>query len=394
MPARESVSWLLLSLITLIYWIAPQSVRLLYSIRLAEFGASDLMIGVIVGGSTVVSLLLAVPSGYLLDALNGRLVLVVTSALLAVVTGAFAWAPSALWIGVLMLLQATLSMWVWLALQANITYVNDRPRSERQLNAFSLAWGIGMAAGPALVAAIYDVAGFEYASLGCFALVVMGTLAAPFTPNVNRLRAATAGEVEGESASGKRSFRSTLRASMQDPVIVPIMVCGFINIYVFSLRTSFYPVFLERIGLSLSMIGTLLSIIGATSVAVRLILPWGVRRFGNLRLLIWTTWVVIAGMALIPVSPHLAVQVCAAVMVGIGLGSNPVISVNILAASKETAPGIAMGLRLLANRIGQVVQPLIFGGVAAVATLTVAFPASAVLLGLTTVWAARRLRRV
>lgn len=393
MPPAPLVSWLLLSFVTLIYWIAPQSVRLLYAIRLAEFGSSDLLIGVIVGGSTVASLLLAVPSGYLIDRLDGRLALFSCSLLLALVSAAFAVAREPLHIAVLMLLQAVLSMWVWLTLQAAITYAGDHPTGVRQLNIFSLAWGVGMAAGPVLVAGVYDAADFETMALLCAGMIAIGTAAVPFTPNVKELRAAPSMDAHGTSTPEQASLAKTLRDALRDPIIIPIMVCGFVNIYVFSLRISFYPVFLERVGLPLSLVGTLLSIIGITSLAVRIILPWAVGRFGNLRLLIWSTWVAIGGLVVVPTSPTLPVQVCAAIMIGTGLGSNPVISVNLLASTCRTPPGIAMGLRLLSNRAGQVVQPVVFGAVAASVGLVWAFPISGVLLGATTIWVSSRLSR-
>lgn len=393
MPRRESVSWILLSVITMIYWVGPQSVRMLYALRLDEFGASDLLIGLIVGGSIVASLILAVPSGYILDGLNGRTTLFVTHALLAVVTVGFAWAPSLWWLSSLMLLQAVLSMWVWLVLQANITYVSSRPSAAWHLNLFSLGWGFGMAVGPAAVAWIYDGWGFQVMALCSFALVAVGVLIVPFTPNVNRLRTADV-SADASETSERPGFWDSLRRSMRDPVIIPIMVCGFVNLYVFSVRLSFYPVYLERIGVSLSFVGVLLSVIGGASLAVRFVLPLAIRRYGNTSLLIWSTWVAIVGLALIPVSSHSAVQITAAVMIGIGLGANPVISVNLLAASRETAPGVAMGLRLLSNRIGQVTQPLVFGGVAGVLGLAWAFPLSAVLLGVTTAWVSWRLGRL
>lgn len=393
MPRRESATWLLLSLITMLYWLAPQSVRLLYAIRLAEFGASDLMIGLIVGGSTMVSLVLAVPSGYLLDKLDGRRVLLLSTLALAFVTLGFTWAPSPAWMAGLMLLQAVLSMWVWLVLQANITYVGGRPSAGRQLNAFSLAWGLGMAAGPVLVARVYDAASFEAMSVICFVMVLVGALASPFTPDVRRLRSRPPAADGSPHEHTPLGLRATFLASLRDPVIVPIMACGFVNVYVFSLRSSFYPVYLERIGISLSMVGVLLSVIGVTSLGIRVLLPLGVRRFGNVRLLIWSTWVVIVGLAMVPASAGLVLQVTAAVLIGVGLGSNPVISVNMLAGTRETAPGIAMGLRLLSNRAGQVTQPLVFGGVAGVASLGLAFPVSALLLSVTTLWVSTRLRR-
>ena len=388
--------WAFVSLVTLIYWLGPQSIRLFYPLELQELGASDFTIGVGVGVGSIAGLLLAVPSGYFLDSINSQRFLIFTTCGLAVTTGCFALVQSVITMIGLMFLQGMFQMWVWLALQSMITRVGSGPRSLRQLSMFSLAWGIGLAAGPSVAAWVYGTWGFDVLSLTCGLFVLAGTVSALFLPHALRqVRSADVGqEVAGDEAQPGVGIVAALRRSFHDPVVIAVMVSSFVNLFVQSLRLSFYPVFLERGDVSVNMIGLLLSAIGASSLVIRVFLPTVVRRYGQVKPLLVSTWIAIVGVSMTPLSYNLVFLFVGALMIGAGLGANPPITVNLLAESGGRDNGIAVALRMVANRTAQVVQPLLFGGLAALAGLAMAFPVSGVLLGGAAVWMARRLKNI
>jgi len=75
-----------------------------------------------------------------------------------------------------------------------------------------------------------------------------------------------------------------------------------------------------------------------------------------------------------PVSSSYWFLLVAALFIGVGLGANPPITVNLVAEHSDAGErGVAVGLRLVANRSGQVVQPMVFGGIASVVGLALAF---------------------
>ena len=135
----------------------------------------------------------------------------------------------------------------------------------------------------------------------------------------------------------------------------------------------------------------LLSTIGVSSLVVRFFLPALIRRFGLVKPLIWSTWMAIIGVAMTPLSSNTAFLVVGAVMMGAGLGANPPITINLLAGAEDEDRGVAVGLRMVANRSAQVLQPIVYGNIASLIGLGVAFPISGVLLGATAIWMARRL---
>lgn len=378
--------WAFVSLVTLIYWLGPQSVRLFYPLQLKQLGASDLVIGFGAAASSVAGLVLAVPSGYLLGRFDARRVLVGSTFGLAMTTGAFVLVSTVGQMILLMFVQGFFQMWVWLVLQQMMTRVGTGEAALQQLSLFSLAWGIGLAAGPSVGAWIYDAWGFQTLNIGCFLFTMCGVLGALLTPAVLR-------EPEAPATSGpeQRRLLGTLRASFDDPVVVGVMVSTFVNIFVQSLRTSFYSLFLQQIGASLALIGLLLSTIGGASLVVRFALPALIRRFGLVKPLIWSTWTAIVGVAMTPLSSNVVFLLVGAVMIGAGLGANPPITINLLAGAEDADRGVAVGLRMVANRSAQVLQPIVYGNIAALIGLALAFPISGVLLGATAIWMARRL---
>jgi MFS family permease len=377
--------WALVSLATLIYWVGPQAVRLFYPLRMHDLGASDLVIGLVVGASAVAGLLLAVPSGYFLDRLESRTVLTWSTLGLSVTTGAFVFADSIASMAVLMLTQGLFQMWVWLVLQEIMTHVGRSAIPRSQLSLFSLAWGVGLAAGPSIGAYAYDQLGFSSLNIGCCLLTLMGVMAALALPRTGHR--ATDASGKGERDVG---LTAALRRTSSNPVVVGVMIAGFVNIFVGSLRSSFYSLFLQRHGVALSTIGICLSAVGVASLAVRIVLPMVTRRLGLIQPLVWSTVVAIAGVGLTPFAVNTPLLILGAVMIGAGLGANPPITVQLLAGAVDDR-GVAVGMRMVANRLAQVVQPVSMGLLAATLGLGASFPLAAALLLLPTAWMARRL---
>lgn len=389
-PALRALSsrWALLSLVTALYWLGNQGLRPFLPIRLQELGASDPLIGAAVAGYSIIGLVLAIPSGRLLDRLPQHRLLVGAMVGLAVSTTVMPFTRSLLLLSLLMLLNGAFGMWVWLLLQSMITRTGDGERRRRQLALFSLTWGVGLAAGPTLGAFVYDRTGFTQLCLFVSALTLIGGVSGLFVPPVTRVD----GDAEGQTGADA-GVRAALVRALENPVLVTVLLSSFINLFVFSMRISFYPVYLERAGVSLTQIGLLLSVIGFSSLAVRAVLPGIERRFGTLRVLIWSTWSAIIGAASIPLTTQIEVLFVGALMIGVGLGANPPITVNLVAEhSDERDRGLAVALRMVANRSAQVAQPLVFGATAAFVPLALAFPLSGVLLAGMTVWMSRRLR--
>lgn len=379
--------WAFASAATFLYWFAAHELRPLVTLRLDDLGASDAFIGATVAAYPFFSLFLAIPGGRLVDRLGVVRVLVVSLAGMAVVGVAYALATSPLQILLIQIANGVVELGVWLALQALVTHSGSGRFLRAQLALFSLAWGVGIAVGPIVGAAVFDLAGFQvlgWIYAGCALAALVCGVAVPYR-----------GREEAEAgAPGSGPLLGGVRVILARPAVLAVLASTFVALYIQSLRLSFYPLFLEREGIPVSQIGVLLSVMGVSSLAIRFPLPALLERFGPERVLLWSMWLAVAAVALTPWLDFVWALGLAAIAIGIGYGVNPPVTVELIAKDTEPAErGLAMGIRVTSNRLAQIVQPLVFGAFASALGMAAAFPASGVLLGALVAWVARESRR-
>ncbi|MBA3621058.1 MAG: MFS transporter [Euzebyales bacterium] len=379
--------WALAAAATLLYWFAAHSLRPLVTLRLDELGASDAKTGLIVAAYSFVSLFVALPAGRVVDRLGVFRVLGAALVGMALIGIGYALATTPDHIFVLQVVNGVVELFVWLALQAMVSHAGSGSFLTRQLSLFSLAWGVGIAVGPILGAAVYARYGFAplgglYAGLSLLALVGL------LVPDQG-LRQHQAPSAE------QRSSAATVRRITARPAVKGVLLSSFVALYVNSIKMSFYPLFLERAGLSVPRIGVLLSVIGVASLAVRVVLPAALRRWDPGSVLVWSMWASVLPIAVTPWLGAYWALAAAAALIGLGYGVNPPVTVQLMALHTEPAErGLAMGLRVTSNRLAQVAQPLVFGALISTVGMAAAFPASGVLLGALTLWAGSEASRM
>jgi MFS family permease len=358
-------------------------------IRMSALGASDLDIGVAVGARGLLPFLLALSLGRIADRLGGRQLLVPSMVLMLVVGLLHGVAETPLTFAVLQALFGLSTVGVWITLQAVITHAGTGAALRTHLAFFSFMWGLGIAVGPVLGAVLYDGFGFRALTYG-FALITatvgLSALVIPW---------ATARAAE-RAAADAAPFWQSVGSVARRPAVRSVLLASFATQYTFSIRNSFYPVVLERNGVGVTEIGLLLSVAGFASLAIRMVLPLLLRRFRSGPLLVATT---LSGAIAITATPVLGsvmpALLVAAIVMGIAVGVNPPITVELLARYTTAAErGLSAGMRVMVNRGAQVLQPLVFGSIAAVGGALAAWPASAVILGALTASMARALRQV
>lgn len=372
--------WAFVSAATLLYWTGAHALRPLLPLRLDALGASEVVIGAVVALFPLSSLGLAIPGGRLVDRVGVRRVLVVGLLGMALCGLGFAVAAST---PVLALLTAGIGLAelaAWISLQALASAGGTGGFLTRQLAVFSLAWGGGIAVGPIVGSALYDRSGFL--GVGAFYLLcgALGAILVAFAPRVDAVS-------RGGDAGSIRSGVATMWASA--PVRVTLL-SSFVALFVYGVKSSFLPLYLERAGLSVPRIGMVLSAMGVASLAIRVPLPAIQRRIGALPALFASMWLALVPMTLVPFVDGFVAWLSLGILSGIGLGINPPVTVELMARYTDaTQRGLAMGLRLTANRVAQVVQPVVFGGVVTVAGFPSAFAAAGTLLAGVTAWAHR-----
>ncbi len=357
--------WALVSLAALLYWIASHSLRPFVVVRLDELGASAQEVGLVAAAYAFVALFLAIPGGRAIDRLGTKRVLYVSLAAMTALGVAYAAASTILQLLVLQVVNGVVELFVWLAIQTLATGAGRGDTLARHLSLFSFMWGLGIAVGPAVGGLVYDRFGWSALALtyaGTAALMLLAAILAPDRP--------------GLRARGGRLGRDAWQTA-RTPAIRTTLLSSFVVMYVISIKSTFYPLALQERGVSVPVIGLLLSIMGIASLAVRPALPLLTRRLGAGTVMVIGTVVGVVGISLTPWLLHPALLVAAALVTGAGYGSNPPVVMQLLTEhSSDADRGLVMGLRATAGRLSQVVQPLAFGGLAALAGMAAAFPIS------------------
>ncbi|MGH3664767.1 MAG: MFS transporter [Egibacteraceae bacterium] len=362
--------WTFLSLASLCYWTGTQALRPMVALRLADLGSGDAVIGFVLGLHSFVTFFIAVPSGRLTDQIGLRRALLAGLAGMALAGVAFARFGSVWQLAVVLMVAGVAELGAWVAMQALASHAGTGQMLRRQLALFSFAWGAGLAFGPALGGALYARAGFAWVGVSYAVAAVVGGVGGALLPG------------PGDSGRDRPqvSMLSAVGQMWRSAPVKSVLLSSFVVLFVYGIRNSFYPLLLERRGVAINQIGLLLSTIGVASLLIRIPLPSMLRRAGAERTLIASMWTAIIAITLTPWLGSLWLYV-GAVCIGIGLGVNPPVTMELMAVHTAAHErGLAMGLRVGSNRLAQMVQPVLFGAVAAAAGLPAAFMAGGAFL--------------
>jgi MFS family permease len=158
------------------------------------------------------------------------------------------------------------------------------------------------------------------------------------------------------------------------PAVAVVAIGSVLNIATGAIQSSFYIAYLEKIGLSGSLIGILVATANVTALAGTVGVTWLMRRIGGVRLLNTS---VIGSIIAIMVTPFLvtfAPLMVTSILRGWCQGIVQPLMISIPAkAVPADSQGISVGLRISLNRLVQTLLPLVMGGVVNVIGLEASF---------------------
>jgi MFS family permease len=370
--------WGLVSVATLLYWTGAHALRPLLPLRLDALGASEAVVGFVVALFPLSSLGLAIPSGRLVDRIGVQRMLVAGFVGMAITGAGFALSTSTATIAVLTAAIGLTELATWIALQSLASAAGTGEFLTKQLALFSLAWGVGLAGGPMLGAVVYDRFGFALVGtlyLTCGAVALLCIWRAPRVV------------IGAHGAVARIRTRDGIRSMWAAAPIRATLLSSFVVLFVIGVKGSFLPLYLERAGLSVPRIGVVLSAMGVAALVIRIPLPWFLRRYGAAPTLVASMWLALVPMTMMPAVQGFGLWLALGIVCGLGLGINPPVTVELMAQHTDASVrGLAMGLRLTANRVAQIIQPVFFGAVISTAGFGAAFALSGGALAAVTGW--------
>jgi len=177
--------------------------------------------------------------------------------------------------------------------------------------------------------------------------------------------------------AGDRAFKPGA-ASRVSAIPNPVRVLGYnpymgraflVSILVLmgkDLYLAYFPVLAISAGMSASLIGLIISLHNGGAVVVRFTMLPLVRLLGKNRVIVLS--VVLSGVLflLLPLSGDPLVMAAISIGIGLGLGvGQPLATTRTMNLSPPDKIGEVLGVRIAANRLTQVVTPLMIGGVVA-----------------------------
>ena len=334
-------------------------------------GTPAYMIGLVMGARHFLPVLFAIHSGTLMDRLGPRRVMMVCGVLATLIPLAYP-LTSLLWlVTVLQTLLGFAASTCWVGAQ---TVVGQRMRGDAATaSRLSFAVQIGTLVSPAIAGSAWDWLG-DWGAFGFMSIWGLGLLGSALLLPKEEGEPGRARVSRGILMPRWRDYWETGRM-MREPAIAVVVIGSMLNIVSAGIEGSFYVVYLEKIGISATLMGVLLAIAGAAAAVGCLMVGWFARRLdGFWLLMIWVS-VPILSLAVTPFCDSFLALALFAVLRGLGWGWGQPLMITLLAnAAPAATQGRCVALRNTANRLTNSILPVVMGAVVEMAGLEASFP--------------------
>lgn len=233
--------------------------------------------------------------------------------------------------------------------------VNEKNNRDSNVMKFSLGMALGSFLGPFIGGFFSEKLGYQQAflslSIGCLIAMLLSFL----------IIESRGKEVQGHDHKKIGNTIVLLKeANFRKVILIGVLILFGKDIY-----TAFFPLLGLEFGLSNSMIGIIISINALAGIIIRWSLPILLKKFLKTNIIVGS--ILLSGLCMfaLPFNGHSFVLTILSFILGIGLGIGQPLSISatIQYLPKERV-GEGLGLRLSANRLTQLLSPLIVGGIA------------------------------
>ena len=351
--------------------------RPLVSYLALSLGAGAAELGIIASSFAVLAIAGAIPLGRLIDRVGERRVMI-TGAIVCLAVCATL--PAIRSLPGLALAQAGLGIGQMMAVVGAHTMLANREPVEKRafrIGLYTSAASLGHALGPAFVGI---VAGDRLTETASTAALVGAAVAS----GVAALCIALV------PASPRHHFEHTDRpvrpasvlGTLRLPGMVPALTAGIVALTAVDLLVAYLPAYGEERRITPQIVGFMLATLAFAQMTSRLALGRLLDRFGHVAVLVGS--IVLAGIVIPGLLAPLGEPALIALMAiaGLGLGlAQPLTLVWVAIATPPESRGLAMGVRMGGNRLGQLLVPVGVGATAGQLGVGAIFLAVAGMLG-------------
>jgi MFS family permease len=331
---------------------------------LVSQGASIDVVGVIIGCSGILPLLVSLHAGALADQ-RGPVLVAQASVLLFGLAGVVLATLHPVWaVAVAYTLMSVANIGFAIAPQAIVAAASTPATRVRNYGYYSLWNSAGAVVGPVLGGCVAGHFGYRAAFALVWILMVpsfWANVSMRFVPPASRHVAfATAHRLVGAIARQRG--------------VAGVLFISFMMVWAQQLQQAFYPIYLHRVGLSTILIGFVVAAISLSSMLVRSVLTRAVEWLGYRWLLLGATALVAVALGMTPLFHRFWPLVLLSGLMGASLGITQPLSMSLMAESVAAEFwGVAFGIRQGVQRVASITSPMVLGFVITAAGLPWAF---------------------
>jgi len=372
-PARGARLGLLLPMfVTFLAITAMSGTRPTATYRALSLGGGSFEVGVVQSAYSVLPAIIAVMVGRWVDRYGEVLIFSGSMVVLAIGCALSALADSLVLLAVG---QALIGFGTVAMLIAGQAMVANRSRSDawnRNYGTYSVFLSLGTLVGPAGAATLLSLAAAEavperavFAASAAVGLAGAGLIL--LLPRIRPTR-----EVSEAAAEG--SFPTVVRRILRRPGMLAAMFVSIVVLSAIDILVAYLPLLGETKGLSVQLVGLLLSIRAATTMLSRLWMDRLLRRFGWVPVLTGSLAIAAGSLILLPLTVVPWILVLVMALAGLGIGFGQPMAVTFVASRATKADrATALAVRLSANRISLLFVPAVMGAVAGTAGVDMVF---------------------
>jgi MFS family permease len=354
-------------------------VRPIISYKSLELGADAALVGLIGATFALAPLIFAIRIGQSVDKGKSGYAMLWGSIILTLTTIGLLFVDS---IALLMVAMPMLGIGHLLCMVGGQTMIANRSQSvqyERNFGLFTFYASLGHAFGPLIGGWLADSGEVRVDANAAFTFAIflfVLAIVSVFTLSTKK---------ENQPVAEKTNSKISAREVLAVPTFKSAIFVASATTSVVDVVLIFLPLFGRDLGISVAEIGVLLAIRSVASMGVRVILGQITRWLGLKNILVWgavVTLVCMVALALVQDFWSIAViMLVSGFAMGIG---QPATMAWVSRISNADSRGLAIAIRLTANRFGQVAMPAVAGliaggGVAAVFYLLAVLQAASVL---------------
>jgi MFS family permease len=366
--------------------VISYALRPAISYAILDLGYDSAWLGVATAAFAVPPLLLAIPAGHMADRLGERTSLVIGStayvlaALFAIFAGNTLWG--------LLVATVLVGLGVLYSVVGQQAWVMRGASAGRLDSAFGLytfATSSGQMAGPLLLLLPSPV-GSHSPPFATIALVALGVALACLV--LSLVIRSVPRQASVRFHQSERMLPGALLLVRQ-PGVLQALIASSLVLSSLDILLAYLPLLAQERHLAASWITVMLVGRGAATMVSRIALGWWTRRFGRRRVLVGGSLIAALSLASLVLPLHPIALVAAMVLYGFAAGTvQPLTMSWITLVTLVHQRGVAASLRLVGNRAGQTLIPLVVAGLSTIGGAALVFGFTGLSL-LAAAWTAR-----